>query len=97
LIDDAGKPPTPNSTGSQYRYVAPAVNAHKPAGEWNEMDIECVGSKIKITHNGQKIIDVDQATMEKLAKKPTRGYLNLQNHGGTLEFRNLWVREKSGP
>ncbi len=93
LIDDAGKPANKHSTGSLYRYVAPAVNAHKPAGEWNVMDIECVGPKIKITHNDQKIIDVDQSTIAEIKNKPTKGYLCLQNHGGKVEFRNIWVRD----
>lgn len=93
LVDDAGKEPNAHSTGSLYRYVAPAENANKPAGEWNEMEIECRGPLIKITHNGKKIIDVDQSKIEAIANKPTRGYVCVQNHGGTIEFRNLWVRE----
>lgn len=93
LLDDAGKPPTKHSTGSLYRYVAPGSNPGKDVGEWNVMDIECVGPRIRITFNGVKTIDVDQSTIAELKDKPLEGYLCLQNHGGKLEFRNLWVRD----
>lgn len=93
LIDDAGKAPDARSTGSLYRYVAPSVNAMKPAGEWNEIEITCVGTKIQIVLNDKKIIDVDQSKIEALKSKPTKGYVCLQNHGGTIAFRNVWVKE----
>ncbi len=93
LIDDAGKAPDVHSTGSLYRYVAPSENAIKPAGEWNEIEIRCVGNMIQVVLNGKKIIDVDQSKIEAIKKKPTRGYVCLQNHGGTIAFRNLWVKE----
>ena len=93
LIDDAGKAPDVHSTGSLYRYVAPSENAIKPAGEWNEIEITCVGTKIQVVLNGKKIIDVDQSMVEAIKKKPTKGYVCLQNHGGTIAFRNVWVKE----
>jgi hypothetical protein len=92
LIDD-GKPPSKTSTGSLYRYVAPSSAPQKKAGEWNTLDIECVGPKIKVQINGEKIIDFDQSTDDKLKKNPTKGYVCVQNHGGKVAFRNLWVRE----
>ena len=93
LIDDFGKPPTKYSNASLYRYVAPSSNPQKAPGEWNILDIECVGPKIRIQLNGEKIIDFDQSTDEKLKKNPLKGYLCVQNHGGKIAFRNLWVRE----
>jgi hypothetical protein len=93
LIDDAGKAPDVHSTGSLYRYIAPSASAIKPAGEWNEIEITCAGTTIQVVLNGKKIIDVDQSKIEAIKKKPTRGYVCLQNHGGTIAFRNLWVKE----
>ncbi len=93
LLNDVGKKPTNHSTGSLYRYVAPKVNAVKPAPEWNVMDIICVGPRIQILMNGTEIIDFDQTTMERVAKNPLKGYLCVQNHGSEIEFRNLWVQE----
>jgi hypothetical protein len=93
LIDDFGKDPNKHSNGSLYRYVAPASNAANKPGEWNVLDIECAGPKIVIHLNKTKIIDFDQSTDEKLKKNPLKGYVCVQNHGGKIDFRNLWVRE----
>jgi hypothetical protein len=93
LFDDAGKPPSTHSTGSLYRYVAPSKSAIKAAGEWNEIDIECVGPRIRVTLNGEGIIDIDQDNVPQLREKPRKGYVCLQNHGGTIEFRSLRVKE----
>jgi hypothetical protein len=93
LFDDAGKPPSTHSTGSLYRYVAPRRNPMRPAGDWNTIDVECVGPRIKVTLNGEPIVDVDQDDMPQLRGKPRKGYVCLQNHGGTIEFRSLRARE----
>ena len=92
-MDDAGKPPNVLSTGSLYRYVAPSENTIKPAGEWNEIEVTCVGTRIDVVLNGKRIVDVDQSTIEAIKTKPTKGYVCLQNHGGTIAFRNVWVKE----
>lgn len=96
LTDDAGKPASKHSSGSLYRYVAPKESAMKPATEWNSIDVECVGPHIKVTLNGKEIIDVDQSTVKELKDKPLKGYVCLQNHGGTIEFRNVRIREIQG-
>ena len=93
LLDDAMKNPDKHSTGSLYRYIAPSVKAVKPAPEWNKIDIECKGPRIKVTLNGEKIIDVDQTTVEEIKNKPLKGYVCVQNHGGKVDFRNLRVKE----
>jgi uncharacterized protein YlaI len=93
LLDDAMKNPDKHSTGSLYRYVAPSVKAVKPAPEWNKIEIECKGARIKVTLNGEKIIDVDQTTVEEIKNKPLKGYVCVQNHGGKVDFRNLRVKE----
>lgn len=93
LLDDAMKNPDKHSTGSLYRYIAPSVKAVKPAPEWNKIEIECKGAHIKVTLNGEKIIDVDQTTVEELKNKPLKGYVCVQNHGGKVDFRNLRVKE----
>jgi hypothetical protein len=92
ILDDAGKPPAKGSSGSLYRYVAAKVNATKPAPDWNTMEIECRGPKIRITLNGQVIQDVDQSTIDEIKNKPLSGYLCLQNHGKFIEFRKLRVK-----
>jgi hypothetical protein len=93
LIDDAGKPPTVHSSGSLYRYVAPARSAIKPAGQWNSIDVECAGSIIKVTLNGEPIVNVDQRQIASIRQKPKKGYVCLQNHGGNVVFRAVSIRQ----
>lgn len=94
LLDDAGKPADTHSSGSLYRYVAPKVNPVKPGPQWNTVDIDCDGPRIRIKINGQEIIDVDQTKIEAIKNKPLKGYVCLQNHGGKIDFRNITIEEK---
>jgi hypothetical protein len=103
LLDDAGKPANVHSTGSLYRYAAPTSNPVKPAPEWNTLEVECVGPRIRITVNGKEVLDVDQNSLAdipgKPAKapapkdKPLKGYVCLQSHNGQVEFRKVQIRE----
>jgi Domain of Unknown Function (DUF1080) len=93
LIDDAGKAPDVHSSGSLYRYVAPSESALKPAGEWNTIEVTCIGPKIKVVLNDKTVVDTDQSKIEAIKNKPTKGYVCLQNHGGTIAFREVRVRD----
>ena len=80
-----------NKTGP----AKPLVCADKPIGEWNTFRIKMVGDKVTVHLNGQ--IVVDNVTMENYwdRKQPIfpAGQIELQNHGNTLWFRNLYIRE----
>jgi len=93
IIDDSGRKPTKYSSGSLYRYVAPKVNAVKPAGEWNVVEIECRGPKIRITMNGQVIHDLDQTKIKPIENKPLAGYFCVQDHGRRIEYRHIRLKE----
>jgi hypothetical protein len=95
--DDEGKPPSKHNTGSLYRYVAPKANPIKRAPEWNTVDVECVGPRIRVTINGQEVLDVDQSTIPEIKDKPLKGYVCLQSHTGKVEFRNVCIREIKEP
>jgi uncharacterized protein YlaI len=95
--DDEGKPPSKNSTGSLYRYVAPRANPIKRAPVWNTVDIECIGPRIRVTINGQEILDADQSTIQETKNKPLKGYVCLQSHDRLVEFRNVRIREIKAP
>ncbi|HEX3147684.1 MAG TPA: DUF1080 domain-containing protein [Gemmataceae bacterium] len=92
LLDDADKKPDAHSTGSLYRYVAASKHAHKPAPEWNTVEIECVGPKIRINFNGTDTLVFDQSTDEKLKTKPLKGYVCLQSHSKQVEFKNMRMK-----
>jgi hypothetical protein len=93
LLDDANDKPNKNGTASLYRYVAPKINAVKPAPEWNVIDIECVGPNIKITLNEKVVLEVDQSMIDEIKNKPLKGYVCLQNHGGKIDFKNVRIKE----
>lgn len=96
ILDDVGQPPSKTSTGSLYGLVAPTANAARAAGEWNALEITCVGPKIRVTLNGTLVQDLDQTAVEVIKDRPRAGYLLLQNHGHTTEFRNLRLKVLPG-
>jgi hypothetical protein len=88
ILDDHGREPKKFTSGSLYDVVAPSRNMSKPAGEWNQVRIECRGKHIEVTMNGEKIVSYD-------TDRRTRGYLGLQNHDdkAVVRFRNMKVTE----
>jgi hypothetical protein len=73
----------------------PNVLADNPIGEWNTFLIKMVGEKVTIHLNGKLV--VDNVTMENLwePEKPIypSGQIELQNHGNTLYFKNIYIKE----
>lgn len=73
----------------------PLVNADHPIGEWNTFRIIMVGEKVTVYLNGKLV--VDNVTLENYWERdkpiyPT-GSIELQNHGNTLYFKNIYIRE----
>ncbi len=58
ILDDAGKEPNKNSSGSLYDMVAPTKNAAKPAGEWNQYEITANGTHIQVKLNGETVQNI---------------------------------------
>ena len=93
LLDDSDKKPDVHCTGALYRYVAPKLLANKPAPEWNIVEVECIGPKIRTSFNGTEVLNVDQSTIDAIKKKPLSGYVCLQSHSKQVEFRNVKIKE----
>lgn len=73
----------------------PSACADNPVGEWNTFRIKMVGEKLTIHLNGKLV--VDNVILENYWDRsrpifPT-GQIELQNHGNTLWFRNIFIRE----
>ncbi len=73
----------------------PVKCADKPVGEWNSFRIKMVGEKVSVWLNGELV--VDNVVMENYWERtkpiyPT-GQIELQNHGNTLYFKNIYLRE----
>lgn len=73
----------------------PLVKADNPAGEWNTFYVKMVGDKCTVKLNGKLV--TDNVTVENFWErdKPLypAGSIELQHHGNTLYFRNIFVRE----
>src|ERR1039458_6128451 len=57
VFDSFGKPLDSHNMGAIYSRIKPAVNAEKPAGEWQTLDITFVNRHVTVVLNGTKIID----------------------------------------
>ena len=73
----------------------PLKSADKPIGQWNTFRIKMVGEKVSVWLNGELV--VDNVVMENYWERdkpiyPT-GQIELQNHGNTLWFKNIYLRE----
>lgn len=73
----------------------PLVLADKPFGEWNSFRIVMTGEFVTIYLNGKLVID--HARLENYFNRkgalPKEGPIQLQTHGGEIQWRNVFVRE----
>ncbi len=72
----------------------PKTAADKPVGEWNTFRIIMLGDSVTVYLND--VLVVDRVVMENYWErgKPIypKGQIELQNHGNTLYFRNVFIR-----
>ncbi len=109
ILDDArhpdGKIPS-HRAGALYDFYVPPENVAKPVGEWNHARIVREGKHVQLFLNGTKTADcvIDSPDYKarfdksKFAKWPgygthASGRLGLQDHGDTVWFKSIRVRE----
>jgi len=73
----------------------PLVPADNPPMQWNRFRIKMIGDRVWVWLNG--VLVVDNTVMENYWERdkpiyPT-GQIELQDHGSTLWFRNIYLRE----
>jgi hypothetical protein len=73
----------------------PSAKADKPVGEWNTFHIKMVGEKVWVKLNGQTVVDgvVLENYWDRSQPIFPTGQIELQNHGNTLYFKNVYVKE----
>ena len=95
IEDHFGKEPHHHGAGGIYGYLAPRVNALKPAGQWQTVEITLLGRVVTIILNGQTVIDraiIPGITGGALdSREGEGGPIMIQGDHGPIEFRKVTV------
>jgi hypothetical protein len=99
IADDAGQLTDLHSSGAIYGAVIPLYGVGRKAGEWNEVELSCVGRRLTVYLNGNRIhkIDFDDPAFvfsEKrpLSRVPNQGYIGLESHTNRVDFRGMRIQ-----
>jgi hypothetical protein len=96
VYDSFGKPLDSHNMGAIYSRIKPTVNAEKPAGQWQTLDITYVNRHATVVLNGTRIIDnqpVRGPTGGALWPEVDRpGPIYLQGDHTGIEYRNIVLR-----
>jgi hypothetical protein len=92
ISDDVGSGGLYNNQNNPSK---PSVKADKPVGQWNTFYIKMVGERVTVKLNDQVVVDnvVLENYWERDKPIYATGQIELQNHGNTLYFRNIYLRE----
>jgi len=93
LEDTAGREIESHIMGGIYGFLTPSLNAAKPAGEWQTIEITLLGRAVTIVLNGERVIDrqaIPGITGGALdSHEGAAGPILLQGDHGPIEFRKL--------
>jgi hypothetical protein len=85
-----------NGPGAVFGRIKPTLNAGRPAGEWESLDITLVDRHVTIVLNGSKVIDnqpVEGCTGGALLSDVTQpGPILLQGDHTAVQYRNILLR-----
>jgi len=93
ILDGYGRPLDIHSQGALYGFIVPAVNADKPAGQWQTFEITLIANRVTVILNGTKIIDngeipgITGGALDANEKGP--GPILLQGDHGRVQFRKV--------
>jgi serine/threonine protein kinase len=83
--------------------TGPALKPHRPArllpaGEWNRMEVELRGHKVRVCVNGEEVLSDDLRRLIELgspypALHRARGRIGFQQQARTAAFRNIMIEE----
>jgi hypothetical protein len=73
----------------------PLVLADKPFGEWNTVRVLMAGEVVTVYLNDKLVVDHARLHnyFDQGGPLPAEGPIQLQTHGGEIQWRNLFVRE----
>lgn len=96
IMESFGKPLDSHHMGALYSRITPSVNAEKPIGEWQTLDITLVDRHLTVILNGKTIIDNQPVlgctggAMTSDEFKP--GPIFLQGDHTDVDYRNMVLR-----
>jgi len=103
----SGKDADIHSFGAIYDLVAPSKNATHGPGAWDAVEVKCVGPKIAVDVNGEKVASIDCDEWRETGKGPDgkpnkfkkavknfprKGYIGLQDHGYNAWYKNIKLK-----
>lgn len=110
ILDSFGLEGKFNECGALYRYIPPDQNMVFPPLTWQTYDItfraprfatdgeKISNARITVLHNGVPVhdhIEVERKTGAGKKEGPNPLPIKLQDHGNPVQFRNVWIIDRS--
>jgi len=109
VLDNARHPDgrlASTSAGANFALCGPERDVSRPAGEWNVARLVVRGARVEHWLNGVKVVEYElwspewkaRVAASKFTAWPAygwndRGHIGLQDHGDTVSFRRMRIRE----
>ncbi len=110
VLDSFGLEPQNNDAAALYKFKAPDLNLSFPPLSWQTYDIDFTAARfddtgkrtqkarITVRHNGfvvQNNVELENKTGGGSQEGPDALPILFQNHGNAVEFRNVWLIDRS--
>lgn len=96
IMDSYGTQPSSTSTtGGIYGFIDPTVNASKPYGEWQSLEVTLTGRVVTVVLNGTEVIcnrtipGITGGALDSHESQP--GPIMIQGDHGSVKFRNITI------
>ncbi|HEV3138223.1 MAG TPA: DUF1080 domain-containing protein [Pirellulales bacterium] len=90
ILDQPGE--VKDSTMAIYGNLPPFDRADR-SDVWNRVVVKADGRMISAWVNGELVQQVNTATLPELKHRHLKGWIGVQDHGGKIRFRELYVHE----
>ncbi len=84
-------------SASIYDFAGANPRNSRPLGEWNSLEINCLGHQITTWHNGVCVTNITEKEFPSLALRSVKGFLGLQNHSTVVGLQNIRLGKPVSP
>jgi len=83
-----------SNTSAAWRHCIKSPDAEKPSGEWNTLDLYCVGStSVHVVNGVVTMVLHNSRQLEGTTEIPlTKGRIQIESEGAEVFYRNIQVR-----